>query len=191
MSNALGGFDNTSLRAEPTSFADMEAVAGTQTMSGMLLSRAQVDLIKSNFTGATPASTLITAGSANGGLVTAAQRIVFFRDGSALVFRPADPPATAANTDLANDGLPVGFTVIYDINGEKSPNMLSNCDGAIDANNDNNLAWGVGAAYFNTVPNADNCAARSNRQIKDQFLLQLRGSNVSPVGPASVWTLAN
>ena len=188
MSSAIGGFDYTSLRAEPA-FNDMEAAANSQTLSGMLLSRAQVDLVRSNFTGATPASTALTQGAAAGGLVTAATRIVFFRDGSALIFRPADPPSTPANTDIANDGLPVGFTVIYDINGERSPNMLSNCDGAIDANNDDGNAWGVGADYFNAVPNADNCAARGNRQIKDQFLLQLRGGSVSPVGPASVWTL--
>lgn len=197
MSQAISGFDYGSLRA------DLNAIDGdsqdTQTMTGILLSRTSVDLGKSNWGGETAASNIMLDAGRGSAAVRAMQgpRIVFFRDGSAIAYRTGDTQTNQnpgqGNTAMCNDGLPLGFTLIYDINGEKAPNMLSNCDGVTDANADGGASvGGVTVAMLNDGFDTRACEQnRANRNIKDQFLLQARRGSITPVGAAATWAVSN
>ena len=93
---------------------------------------------------------------------------------------------------MCDDGLPLGFTIIYDINGENGPNMLSNCDGITDASTDGGLGMVLSAEQINAGISPDKCITeKSQRAIKDQFLLQVRRNVVQPASPAAVWAASN
>lgn len=187
MNQAVDGFDYASLRAETAN--DIDGILREQTLRGLLLNRAQVDMETSVFS-ATAAANAQPVTKIREGAATAAQdRVIFFRDGSALLYNVADTVATAALTARQDDGLPLGFVAIYDTNGAKGPNMLSNCSGVTDA-----VADGAVTSLANDNgdgANANACNNRGQRIIRDQFLLQLRGGYVTPVGPAARWAAEN
>ena len=106
---------------------------------------------------------------------------VVFRDGSSLMF-----PTTAGNDDASRamqyDGLSRGFVVLFDSNGKKGPNLLSNCSGQINQAPDFD--------YSETF-NYDGGCSKTGRIIKDQFTLLLRGNVAEPYGTAAYWAVNN
>lgn len=110
---------------------------------------------------------------------------VYFKDGSALMYTKADVVADDDNTALQADGLPLGIPVVFDTNGAKGPNVLSNCNGkALGENEDSD-------ENFTAIDEdqASACADKAKRVIKDQFTLRLRGAFAQPSGPAATWVM--
>ena len=102
---------------------------------------------------------------------------VFFRDGSALIF-PTTAKSDGNSTDIMEDNMVRGIPVIYDTNGAKGPNILSNCSGKA-----------LGAAKDTSDITA--CAKKTTRVIKDQFGVRLRGGIAVPNGAAARWAYEN
>ena len=80
--------------------------------------------------------------------------------------------------DLMDDNMVRGIPVIYDTNGAKGPNILSNCSGKA-----------LGTAK--DTSDISDCAKKSNRVIKDQFGVRLRGGVAVPNGAAARWAYEN
>lgn len=171
MNQAISGFDYASLTSNDTE--DTEA----QSLFGLLATRTSADYQKSG------TSKLITIqGTATD--QPSDNYALFFRDGSALMFKTdtvssSSPAAagtgSAAGTTMMEDGLVYGITAIYDTNGTKGPNILSNCEGN---------------ALGNTTDTGD-CTDKSKRVIKDQFGVRLRGGYAVPNGAAARWAFEN
>ena len=169
MTQSIDGFDYASLKVKSSENSADEA----QSLAGLLKSRTQYDARKTHdaVLGNTDSSSIVDTRADN--------YVIFFRDGSAVSY-PSGTMATNTNSILAPDGLPVGFGVVYDINGEKKPNLMSNCQGnttmnASNAANDNN----------------NNCGNKSQRVIRDQFGIKLRGGFAQPNGAAARWAAEN
>ena len=172
LSNAIDGFDYGSLVSASTS--DPES----QSMFGILAKRAAVDFQK---TGASQAGKrgLSTAFSTD-------NYVVYFRDGSSLMFKPNDTLSSGTRmTNILADGMPEGFTGIYDYNGDKKPNMVSNCQGTV-------AGLAASATDKQSAENtlAEQCVP-SKRVIKDQFGVRFRGAYVVPNGAAARWAFEN
>ncbi len=103
---------------------------------------------------------------------------LFLRDGSSIHFDPKELSTTAAVKVMEADGLPHGIRIIYDTNGAKGPNVLSNCSGETTSANADNTTL-------------DACKSKKNRVFKDQYGLRLRNSVVVPNGPASRYIYEN
>ena len=88
--------------------------------------------------------------------------------------------ACNANADNPNATSNRCGTVIVDVNGQKGPNLLSNCQGT--------GTMKPAAAQNDT---AGNCGDKSKRVIKDQFGVRLRGSFAVPNGAAARWAYEN
>lgn len=110
---------------------------------------------------------------------------VHLRDGSAIIM--PKKLATGYNVNTA-DGLPTGFVIVYDTNGLKAPNALSNCLGTATGDKDKEDV--VNEKGEVTTPGSD-CSDKSKRMLKDQFTLRLRGTVVEPEGAAARWTYEN
>ncbi len=176
MNQAIEGFDYASLtEAMDTADPDPEQ----QSLYGLLATRTSVDYQKSGTSKlVTNQGTATTTASAN--------YAVFFRDGSAIMFDPAivstsspKSPGTgsAAGDKLQEDGLVYGITAIYDTNGAKGPNIVSNCSAA---------SLGV----EKDTSDIGECTPK-NRVIKDQFGVRLRGGYAVPNGAAARWAFEN
>ena len=165
MSQAVEGFDYASIK-EASAGDDGEE---TQSVYGLLRARTQVDLSKSQAGG---------SGVANSVDSTGTNFVVFFRDGSAVSFPSSATPRSDFRT-IQDDGLAMGFGAIYDINGEKKPNVLSNCKGdlSLTSTGEDNAS--------------SNCSNRSTRVIRDQFAIRLRGAYAQPNGAAARWAFEN
>ncbi len=176
MNQAIAGFDYGSLTvAMDTSDPNPDE----QSLYGLLATRTSVDYQKSG------TDKLVT----NQGTATSTPSdnyAIFFRDGSALMFDPAivsssspDAPGTGsqAGDKLMDDNLVYGITAIYDTNGAKGPNILSNCKGNA----------------LGEAPDSDNVAdcTTAKRIIKDQFGVRLRGGYAVPNGAAARWAFEN
>ena len=128
-----------------------------------------------------------TGTNANTGLITGTTAYdgfaVVLQDGSSILF-----PATAGNSNAARillqDGLPTGFVVLYDTNGAKGPNFLSNCLG-------NPVLTPTFTENGADTATLTDCNDRTKRIIRDQFMLKLRGQMVEPAGGAAEWALNN
>ena len=178
MNQAINGFDYASLKV-----ADKNPEA--QSLYGLLATRASIDYKRSGEN---------KLASAQGGISdVTGNYAVFFRDGSALLF-----PSTATSSvkgsaalppnELQDDGLVYGIPVIFDTNGAKGPNILSNCSGkALGAANDK---LEVGADQTPEKALTTQCSNK-NRVIKDQFGIRLRGGYVVPNGAAAQWAFNN
>ena len=176
---AIDGFDYGSVQATTADAASNET---QQSIGTMLSNRTQIDYKITGF-GAAPASN-------EGKLIDGTNQVIFFRDGSALsVQSTAITPAQAA---VQTDGLPAGIPAIYDYNGAKKPNLLSNCQA--------NTAKVKGAKTADVVTDATTGAAdstalaqctKANRVIKDQFEVMLRGGYAYPRGAAATWAYNN
>lgn len=176
MNQAIAGFDYASLTTANTT--DTES----QSLYGLLTTRASVDYQK------TGTKKLITQqGTAN---TTASENmVVFFRDGSALMYNKdlvsSSSPSSmgvggAEGTKVMSDNLVYGVTAIYDTNGVKGPNILSNCQGS---------ALGTKSDYG--VEDTNAACPKNKRVIKDQFGVRLRGGYAIPNGAAARWAFEN
>ena len=162
MNQAIAGFDYASLTSSNTQ--DTEA----QSLYGLLATRTSVDYQKSG-TSKIPSM----QGTADEKL--SSNYALFFRDGSAVLF-PNDVVSSSDNgTAMQDDNLVYGIPIIYDTNGAKGPNILSNCEGD---------------ALGNTEDTGD-CTDKSKRVIKDQFGVRLRGGYAVPNGAAARWAFEN
>ena len=108
----------------------------------------------------------------------------YLRDGTAVYFNGANARAAGtvggvANSTVAMDGVAVGIPVIFDINGAKGPNQISNCS-TVQA----------GLTTWNG-DDAGVCGTPNQRVIRDQYLFRLRGTSVAPIGAASNWMIDN
>lgn len=112
------------------------------------------------------------------GNFTSANYTFFLRDGSSITFKPADnmkDSTTVAKIDA--DGLPHGIPIIFDTNGNKGPNVLSNCEGK--------------AYNAKSESSSGDCSKKGNRVFKDQYALRLRNSIVVPNGAAARYIYGN
>ena len=183
MNQSIAGFDYASLTSNSTNETD------AQSLYGLLASRASLDYTKNGLAPNRLESHQGTA--ANAALAT--NFVIFFRDGSALMY-PSDMTSTAeakakgvdsqTGTEQMEDGLVYGITAIYDTNGAKGPNIMSNCKGnALGASGDS-ISQKDGANV------ADVCTKKT-RVIKDQFGVRLRGGYAVPNGAAARWAFEN
>ena len=167
MNLAIDGFDYATFSTTSTNDDS------TLSLYALLSKRTTMDYKASAQGAGTKESTLVNNGASN--------YVVFFRDGSALAF-PNTTDATTGTTvaNPAPDGLPYGIKAVYDTNGQKGPNLLSNCkgDGAKHPNQSLNDYDGT-------------CGNKSQRVIKDQFGVRLRGSFAVPNGAAARWAYEN
>ena len=167
MNQAIDGFDYASITSADTS--DQEE----QSLFGLLAKRTSVDFGKSG-TGAL---------DSNGATSPDGNFTVFLRDGSAIMF---NPEATLISVDsvkaMDNDGLVHGIAAIYDANGAKGPNILSNCKGEANGAEDDE---------GEEDEDLKDVCSPSNRVIKDQFGIRLRGGYAVPNGPAARWAYSN
>ncbi len=176
MHQAITGVDFGSISSQET----INSGDDEQSLYRLLAERTQIDLRKSK---AADNDMKMGKASASGNFV------VFFRDGSALSFNPANTVTTAASQNanggavgsIQEDGLPYGITAIYDTNGTKGPNVLSNCDG--------NTTQNFASEYEQR--NTGACSNKTNRVIKDQFGVRLRGGFAVPNGAAARWAFEN
>ena len=172
MNQSIEGFDYASLTETST---DNEE---TQSLYALLHKRTAVDFTKSGM-GKLPSTQGQAGQDKNEGNYT-----IFFRDGSAVSFPPSttisDNNSEKSGTEMQQDNIVYGIAVLYDTNGSKGPNVLSNCKGgALGESQD------TSAADHNTV-----CKG-SNRVIKDQFGVRLRGGYAVPNGAAARWAFEN
>lgn len=160
---AVDGFDYGGI-IEGTSNTDSDK----QSMGSLLINRTQVDYKFSDFGTKTDQAKLVDKQAAN--------CVIFFRDGSAVSF-PSAAQNGAGVVALADDGLPKGFAVVYDYNGAKKPNLLSNCKGEVTKNAND---------ATKDESDVDKCT-KDKRVIKDQFGVKLRGGYAFPNGAAARW----
>lgn len=186
MNSAIDGFDYAGIN--DANFGNPD-ITNHRSLYAMLANRGSVDFQKSTST-LTNNREMTTAYAIPGGAPTA---IMYFRDGSAVLYNPTATNITTQDgigTTMI-DGLPMGFTVIYDTNGAKGPNILSNCVGASQGGVDADARYtGNGldqSATWNDVET--NCEANNgrNRVIKDQFMVQMRAGTAVPRGAAAQW----
>ena len=165
LNQAIDGFDYASFSSTATNSDD------TLSLYALLSKRTTMDYTTSGTTSS--AARLVNNGASN--------YVVFFRDGAALSF-PNTEAATTGTTvsNPAADGLPYGITAVYDTNGKKGPNLISNCLGV--------GSMKPGAAQDDS---SGNCGSKSKRVIKDQFGVRLRGSFAVPNGAAARWAFEN
>ena len=137
-----------------------------QSLYTILTKRLSVDLTKTGTTGK----------HTDGGAVVGENYTLYLRDGSSITFNEA-ASNTADVKKLQDDNLPKGIAIVYDVNGKKGPNQLSNCLGKLDGTNTNDTKG--------------NCGDKTQRVIKDQFGLRLRGTLIQPNGAAARWAYDN
>ncbi len=180
MNQAIAGFDYASLTVAGTSQED----ANTQSLYGLLSQRASVDYQKSKIASNIQLSKKSgdTYGSYQGNNVVGSNFALFFRDGSALLF-PADTTTDDNAMKMQDDNLVYGIPVIYDTNGTKGPNIVSNCSGGSKG-----VTTDKAQAANETL---DQVCTKTTRVIKDQFGVRLRGGYAVPNGPAARWAFEN
>lgn len=181
MNQAIDGFDYSNLKKNDK---DEEA----QSLYGLLSKRANIDYKKSGACGSEKGGAATAERVCKNGGTDTANYVVFFRDGSSLIFS-----STATSTEgvtnsggvapnvLQDDGLVYGIGAVYDTNGSKGPNVLSNCQ--------SNVA-GVANEAANDQA-LDKVCTKKSRVIKDQFGVRLRGGYAVPNGPAARWAFEN
>ena len=173
MNQSIAGFDYATLIETSTDNPE------TQSLYGLLASRASLDYQKNGVN-------KLESHQGNSTDANAANFTVFFRDGSALTYAPglksesATGKSSTPGTQMMEDNLVYGIPVVYDTNGAKGPNVLSNC-----------LGQALGAAADSINADLETTCAKSKRVIKDQFGLRLRGGYVVPNGAAARWAFEN
>lgn len=180
MNQAIDGFDYSNLKVDNK---DEES----QSLYAILATRANVDFRQSGDCNAADATTdngrVCKNGTNDGG-----NYVVYFRDGSSLIF-PSNVTSTkgsnksgVAPNALQDDGLVYGIGAIFDTNGSKGPNVLSNCEGTVA---------GVSDREKDNTQALDKVCTKKSRVIKDQFGVRLRGGYAVPNGPAARWAFNN
>ena len=165
MSQAIDGFDYASLTDDSSDKSEDK-----QSLYALLSKRTAVDYGKSG-SGKIPTY----QGSATSNSDNYA---VFFRDGSALLFNETTAKSDGDALTVMEDNLVYGIPVIYDTNGAKGPNIVSNCNGNA-----------LGSATDTST--ITECAKKDKRVIKDQFGVRLRGGVAVPNGAAARWAFEN
>ena len=169
MNQAMEGWDYASLMDSDTSDYDKYS------LFGLLSKRASVDYGRSGIGKVQSYQGGTLSGSGN--------YTLFFRDGSCILYSASNSVSTTENTKLQADNLPLGFGIIYDTNGSKGPNILSNCKGS---------ALGLSSTESDTYDGAaEEVCTPDKRVIKDQFGVKLRGGFAVPNGAAARWAFAN
>lgn len=175
MNQAISGFDYASLIS-----TDIEEDA--QSLYGLLATRTSVDLRKSGK--GNLESHQGDSSDKNSGNYT-----VFFRDGAAISF-PTTAASTGTTTELQDDGLVYGIPVLFDTNGTKGPNIVSNCEGkSLGVENEAETAEPTAEKTEDEIL-TETCKP-ANRVIKDQFGVRLRGGYAVPNGAAARWAFTN
>ena len=167
MTQALDGYDYQSTNTAGTA-------ENAQSVFGILARRTAVDWGKT--TGGTGASGHVNFNNTS-------NYTIYLKDGSAITFANN---AVGSSSDLAaiqSDGLPRGIGALFDINGVKGPNMISNCSGV--------TAGIAGTTNDSTAGDHNAQCSRAQRVIKDQFGIRLRGGFAVPNGAAARWTFEN
>ncbi len=101
---------------------------------------------------------------------------MFFRDGSAIIYKAADVISTNKCTDAMGEEVNC-FKVVYDVNGFKKPNMLANCAGQNGRAKDP-------SGYVTAQGDATECDSK-NFVARDQYPVVLRGVGAYPNSPAA------
>lgn len=148
-----------------------KSMQNAQSLYGIIVKNLSIDMKKSGYgVSVAPSPGPIAAMNIN--------TYFYLNDGSAIYFdRRINGSTTAA---IQTDGLPLGYDIIYDMNGTQGPNILSNCLGT---------AAGAIDSVSTNLNNADgsDCNDPAKRIIKDQFLIRLRGTMAMPSGAMSNW----
>ncbi len=173
LSQAIDGVGFADLTSANTTSSDIVA---NPSLYALLVLRTQYDPKKSG-TGKLPIGQGASKSSDNYAL--------FFRDGSAISF-PATVTSTSNSGNVVEaDGLPKGIRAVYDTNGLKGPNVISNCSKMLtgesaETSKDDGTPAGL----------ASKCSTE-NRVIKDQFAIRLRGGFAVPNSSAARWAFEN
>ena len=164
MSESLAGYTYGS-------FADADAVAGDDSktsMFNMLITRAKVDTAKSGLVGSDQVKNVFPEGSA---ILANNNYVIFFQDGSALSY------------DITNSNK-AEFKGLFDVNGAKAPNLISNCGGRTM----------TGIRKLSDAKNTGSdeaCNTPANRIVKDQFPVVFSNGNVMPASAIGRWAMSN
>ena len=174
MNSALEGFDYGGLVSTDKKKTDDDG-SPVQSLYGLLANRASIDMNRSG-----KASDKGWKSYQGGSAATGTDNyVIYFRDGACLSF-PNSASSDATASAIQSDGLPYGIKAIYDYNGNKNPNVLSNCQGNVK---------GVSTDTLGNSKLEDKCS-KEKRVIKDQFGVRLRGSYAVPNGAAAQWAAA-
>ena len=171
MNQAIAGFDYASFNETSTDNDE------TQSLYALLSNRTNVDYQLTGSANDADKPKAAAVGASN-------NFVVFFRDGSALSFTNTNAAVTMDNKTASatqDDGLVYGLTAMYDTNGAKGPNLLSNCQGYATMKSDNSDAKNE----------KDATCSKDKRVIKDQFGVRLRGGYAVPNGAAARWAFDN
>lgn len=156
---AVDGWDFSGIRVQTHGEND-------QSLYTLLSKRLAVDLTRTGE----------GTGHTDGGAVVSGNTTIYLRDGSSITFNESTSNSDNLKT-LQDDNLPLGISIVYDVNGRKGPNQLSNCLGSLVAKNESD--------------SAGDCSDKAKRVIKDQFGLRLRGTLIQPNGAAARWAYDN
>lgn len=180
MNQAIDGFDYSNLKVDTKNDE-------SQSLYGLLAKRTNIDFRQTggcNADGATTDNGRVCKNGATDG----SNYVVYFRDGSSLIFSATAKSDYSGNKNgvvgntLMDDGLVYGIGAIYDTNGSKGPNVLSNCEKNVS---------GVTEKEANNTQALDVVCSKDRRVIKDQFGVRLRGGYAVPNGPAARWAFNN
>ena len=176
MNSAIAGFDFSGVSVT-SSTADEDALTATGSLMAMFLDRLNVDRsLRFAPSGGTPAQGTTPAAGPCG-----TDMAVYLKDGTAVYFTSTDTTNNAQTAGdqfrILADGVMDGIPVIFDTNGVKGPNQVSNCSGDV-----------TGSTAF-TADDTGDCTNKSSRIIKDQYMMKLRGSQVGALGACSTWML--
>lgn len=167
MTQALDGYDYGSTSTTDTS-------ENAQSVFGILSRRAAIDWSKTG-TGTGLAGHTNFVGESN--------YTLYFRDGTALTFNKTKTGIGTDEKVIGTDGLPRGIPALFDMNGTKGPNMISNCKGT---------SAGISSTESDSTATDHNAqCSRTQRVIKDQIGVRLRGTFAVPNGAAARWAFDN
>ncbi len=166
MSESLAGFNFSSIA--DASAGKGSCAEGTQSIYCLFEKRAKIDDMKSGDANKAPVSKLYTQ---DGDIKQDGNFVIFFQDGTALSYNPkANETTKAYNLDA-----------LFDVNGAKGPNLISNCSKKLTAR----TVGDSGAS------DDDACTNKDNRVIRDQFPVRLEGSSVAPSTSVGRWVMGN
>ena len=165
---SLSGFDYSSLTSDDTSKETDENGNVNQSLWALL--KARTNVVR------TETDKLQNLEGTN----------IYFKDGTAINYTPSN----SVNKDGSTSD---GFEVVLDVNGNKGPNVFSNCDGVgaqvKELQEGTIVKQKDDTADENAVDPAkiDKCNTKSNRMIKDRYTILLRNGHAEPFDAAGSW----
>ena len=110
--------------------------------------------------------------------------VMFFRDGSAIIFKKGDTIDT--NKCIDNGGEEVQcFHVVYDVNDVKKPNITANCSGDKKKESDPEVGKHISSVDGDGNPVQAITCNKDNFIARDQYPLALYGLGAHPNSPAA------